>query len=101
MIPLMTVQSPAGEAAPAAPPAPDTERVPLIELLNVSKSFATGNQSPVTILDRVNLQVSEGRNAGSAGPIGLGQIDHSAAHVRGWRNPRVGRCIIMARCSTA
>ncbi len=46
---------------------------PLIELLNVSKSFSTGNQSPVTILDQVNLQVVEGEMLALLGQSGSGK----------------------------
>jgi NitT/TauT family transport system ATP-binding protein len=69
----MTVQSPAGESTAAAKALAGAERAPLIELLNVSKSFATGNQSPVTILDRVNLQVSEGEMLALLGQSGSGK----------------------------
>ena len=49
------------------------EKTPLIELLNVSKSFSSGTQSPVTILDRVNLRVGEGEMLALLGQSGSGK----------------------------
>ena len=46
---------------------------PLIELLNVSKSFATGNGPAVTILDQVDLQVGEGEMLALLGQSGSGK----------------------------
>jgi NitT/TauT family transport system ATP-binding protein len=69
----MTVQSPVSESTSDAKAVAGAERVPLIELLNVSKSFATGNQSPVTILDQVNLQIGEGEMLALLGQSGSGK----------------------------
>ncbi len=63
-------------AAPLAAPVPaqpGEHKTPLIELLNVSKAFATGKQSPVTILDQVNLQVGEGEMLALLGQSGSGK----------------------------
>ena len=56
----------------ASPDAP-APGVPLIELLNVSKSFATGNGPAVTILDQVDLQVGEGEMLALLGQSGSGK----------------------------
>ena len=59
-----------GTAVPPDAPAPG---VPLIELLNVSKSFATGSGPAVTILDQVDLQVGEGEMLALLGQSGSGK----------------------------
>jgi NitT/TauT family transport system ATP-binding protein len=71
----MPVQSAPSSTAAPGPILPEAgpERTPLIELLNVSKSFSTGNQSPVTILDQVNLQVGEGEMLALLGQSGSGK----------------------------
>ena len=61
---------PANDAPAASAPSPG---VPLIELLNVSKSFATGNGPAVTILDQVDLQVGEGEMLALLGQSGSGK----------------------------
>ena len=73
----MTAQPLNHETAGAALPPNAAETpgsgAPLIELLNVSKSFATGNGPAVTILDQVDLQVGEGEMLALLGQSGSGK----------------------------
>jgi NitT/TauT family transport system ATP-binding protein len=70
---------PSPTAAPPAPvlsdhgPATASANAPLIELRHVSKSYATANGPPVTILDDVSLEIRTGEMLGLLGQSGSGK----------------------------
>ena len=68
----LDISAPA-HAAPANGSAKGHSPGPLVELLNVSKSFSTGNGPAVTILDQVDLQVGEGEMLALLGQSGSGK----------------------------
>lgn len=76
-MPAQPVNTETAAPTPAPPvPSPGANAVgaaPLIELLNVSKSFSTGNGPAVTILDQVDLQVGEGEMLALLGQSGSGK----------------------------
>ena len=69
----MSAQPVLSPTTPGRPAVPGTSPHPIVELNHVSKSFAAGGGSPVTILDDINFQVEEGEMLALLGQSGSGK----------------------------
>ncbi len=63
---------------------------PLIDLKDVSRSFAKANGDKLVVLENVDLTINSARDRRAAGPVRFRQIHHASDH-RGPCQTLVGR----------